>query len=132
MKTKGIYTGVALCIAFACASSASAASLQTVSGFTNPGALTMQKYIPDGMPSQAPMVVVLHGCQQDGPEYYQKSGWKKMADLYKFALLVPTQPSGNNGNRCFNWFEKGDFQRGSGESASIVNAMSKVVADHAL
>jgi len=111
---------------------AAAASLQGVSGFTNPGSLTMQKYIPDGMASQAPMVVVLHGCQQNGAEYYEATGWKKLADKYKFALLVPTQTTSNNGSKCFNWFEKGDFERGKGEGASVVNAMEKVIADHGL
>ncbi len=109
-----------------------AASLQGVSGFSNPGALTMQKYIPDGMAPQAPLVVVLHGCQQNGNEYFQDTGWKKLADQHKFALLVPTQTSSNNQNSCFNWFQPEDFQRGKGEAASIVNAMDKVIADHGL
>jgi len=112
--------------------SAHAASLQGVSGFTNPGALTMQKYIPDGIGTSAPLVVTLHGCQQNGAEYYEATGWKKLADRYKFALLVPSQTSANNGNKCFNWFDPNDFGRGKGESASIVNAMDKVIADHGL
>ena len=41
---------------------ASAATLQLVSGFgTNPGAWTMYKYVPMSMPSNAPVVVLLHG-----------------------------------------------------------------------
>jgi len=111
---------------------AQAASVQTVSGFNNPGNLTMEKYVPDAMPSQAPLVVILHGCTQNGQEYLNKAGWKKMADLYKFAVLLPTQKSGNNMNACFNWFEPNDIDRGKGEGASIINAMDKVIADHAL
>ncbi len=113
-------------------SMAGAATLQGVSGFTNPGALTMQKYVPDGIAANAPLVVTLHGCQQNGTEYYDATGWKKLSDRYKFALLVPTQTTANNGNKCFNWFDPNDFGRGKGESASIVNAMDKVIADHGL
>lgn len=129
VRSMGVCLGLGI---YALASGAWAASLQTVSGFSNPGALTMQKYIPDGMPAQAPLVVVLHGCQQDGPEYYEKTGWKKMADQFKFALLLPTQPSSNNMGKCFNWFEPGDITRGQGEGASIINALNKVAADHVI
>ncbi|CAG1015301.1 Multifunctional esterase [Burkholderiaceae bacterium] len=117
--------------ALSCAT-ANAAQLQTVTGFTNPGSLTMQKYVPDGMPSGAPIVVVMHGCTQNGADYFNDAGWKKMADQYKFAVLVPSQTTSNNFNKCFNWFEPGDYTRGQGESQSIVNAMNKVIADHGL
>lgn len=114
------------------ASATQAASVQTVSNFTNPGNLTMEKYIPDAMPAQAPLVVILHGCTQNGQEYLNKAGWKKLADQYKFAVLLPTQKSANNMNACFNWFEPNDIDRGKGEGASIINAMDRVIADHAL
>src|SRR5574338_105081 len=109
--TSDVVRGVSFAVALFASFGASAASLQTVSGFTNPGALTMQKYIPDGMPSGAALVVVLHGCTQSGPEYYDKAGWKEMADRFKIALLVPSQTSSNNLNKCFNWFQPSDYSR---------------------
>ncbi|NEC10322.1 PHB depolymerase family esterase, partial [Streptomyces sp. SID7909] len=45
--------------------------------------------------------------------------WQKYADQWKFTLIAPQQPSGNNANSCFNWFETGDTARGQGEALSI-------------
>lgn len=107
-------------------------TIASVSGFSNPGNLNMYKYVPDGLPSGAPLVIALHGCSQNANDYFDDPGWDKMADTYGFALLVPEQKTGNNYGRCFNWFEPGDYQRGSGESASIMNAADKVISDHNL
>lgn len=109
-----------------------AATLPVVSGFDNPGGLNMYRYMPSGLQANAPLLVVLHGCTQNGEEYLESAGWKKMADQFKFAVLVPEQTSGNNFNKCFNWFEPGDYRRGQGESQSIVNAVDKVLDDHNL
>lgn len=108
------------------------AALPAVSGFDNPGNLTMYKYVPSALAANAPLVVALHGCTQNGEEYLNNAGWKKMADQFRFAVLVPEQKSANNQNKCFNWFEPGDYRRGQGESRSIINAMDKVIADHQL
>lgn len=108
------------------------AALQDVSGFSNPGSLTMQKYIPAGLPTGAPLVVVLHGCLQNGPEYHEASGWREMADRHQFALLVPSQNNSNHIAACFNWYRPEHIGRDRGESASIISAAKKVIADHGL
>ena len=42
-----------------------AAALAAVTSFgSNPGALDMYEYVPAGLPSGRPLVVVLHGCTQ--------------------------------------------------------------------
>lgn len=109
-----------------------AQSLTAVTGFgSNPGALTMYKYVPAGLPANAPLVVALHGCSQGASAYDAETGWVLLADRWKFALLLPEQPSANNSSRCFNWFEAGDIARGSGEALSIRQAVDKVRSDHA-
>ncbi|MFU8849995.1 PHB depolymerase family esterase [Micromonospora sp. SL1-18] len=106
---------------------AQAATLTQVTGFgSNPGSLAMYAYRPDGLPANAPAVVLLHGCTQDASGYFANSGWRKYADLWKFALIVPQQSSANNSSTCFNWFETGDTARGQGEALSI-----KQMVDHA-
>ncbi|MFD7484610.1 extracellular catalytic domain type 1 short-chain-length polyhydroxyalkanoate depolymerase [Streptomyces mirabilis] len=100
--------------------SASAASLTQVTGFgSNPGSLSMYTYVPDNLPSGAPVVVALHGCTQSASDYYSHSGWPKYADLYGFALVFPQTSSANNANSCFNWYQSGDYTRGQGEALSI-------------
>ncbi|SIN11524.1 extracellular catalytic domain type 1 short-chain-length polyhydroxyalkanoate depolymerase [Micromonospora cremea] len=113
--------------AVALATPAQAASLTQVTGFgSNPGNLAMYAYRPDNLPANSPAVVLLHGCTQNASGYFTNSGWRKYADQWRFALIVPQQPSGNNANSCFNWFEPGDTARGQGEALSI-----KQMVDHA-
>ena len=113
----------------ACA--AQAQSLTQVTGFgSNPGALTMFKYVPSGLPANAPLVVALHGCSQSASNYDAETGWVLLADRWKFALLLPEQTSGNNSSRCFNWFEAGDIARGAGEALSVKQMVDRMKSDH--
>ncbi|HYH94729.1 PHB depolymerase family esterase, partial [Hyalangium sp.] len=108
------------------------ASLTQVASFgTNPGNLTMYKYVPAGVPANAPLVVALHGCTQTASAY-QGAGWNALADVLKFHVLYPEQKSGNNASSCFNWFEVGDIARGQGEALSIKQMVDKMKADHSI
>lgn len=99
---------------------AQAAGLQQVTGFgSNPGNLQMFQYVPDSLPSGAPLVVALHGCTQSAGDYYSHSGWSKYADMYGFALVLPQTTTANNANSCFNWYQSSDYTRGQGEALSI-------------
>lgn len=110
--------------------SASAAGIVEVTGFgSNPGALKMFRYVPDGLPSGRPVVVAMHGCTQDAAGYGTGSGWVQLADRFGFSVVLPQQQSGNNFNKCFNWFEAGDIARGQGEAASIAQMVTKQIAD---
>lgn len=108
-----------------------AQSLTQVTGFgSNPGALTMYKYVPAGLPAGAPLVVALHGCAQSASSYDAETGWILLADRWKFALVLPEQTTGNNSSRCFNWFETGDITRGAGEALSIKQMVDRMKSDH--
>ncbi|MET8259585.1 PHB depolymerase family esterase [Micromonospora sp. NPDC005553] len=125
----GAVAGLALAVtgAVAVAAPAQAATLTQVTGFgSNPGNLAMYAYRPDNLPANSPAVVLLHGCTQNASGYFANSGWQKYADQWKFSLIVAQQPSGNNANSCFNFFESGDTTRGQGEALSI-----KQMVDHA-
>ncbi|WP_300337819.1 PHB depolymerase family esterase [Accumulibacter sp.] len=107
--------------------------LVEVTGFgANPGELRMYTYLPEGLPADAPLVVVLHGCTQSAASYNKGSGWSTLADRYGFALLFPQQQWNNNPLRCFNWFRPEDNERERGEPLSIRQMVGKMVADHAV
>jgi poly(hydroxyalkanoate) depolymerase family esterase len=109
---------------------ASAASLQEVTGFgTNPGALRMFRYVPDGLPAGRPVVVALHGCTQNAAGYGTGSGWTQLADRWGFSVVLPQQQSANNASLCFNWFQSGDIARGQGEAASVAQMVERQVGD---
>jgi len=109
---------------------AAAASLQEVTGFgTNPGALRMFRYVPDGLPSGRPVVVALHGCTQDAAGYGTGSGWIQLADRWRFSLVLPQQSTANNASSCFDWFQSGDMEFGQGEAASVAQMVDRQLAD---
>ena len=107
--------------------------LVEVSGFgSNPGELKMYTYLPEGLPADAPLVVVLHGCTQSAASYNKGSGWSTVADRHGFALLFPQQQWNNNPLRCFNWFRPEDNERERGEPLSIKQMVEKMAADHGI
>ncbi|MEU5363177.1 PHB depolymerase family esterase [Streptomyces sp. NPDC005925] len=121
---------VALLTALLTPTTARAASLQEVTGFgTNPGALRMFRYVPDGMPAGRPVVVALHGCTQNASGYGTGTGWLQLADRWGFSVVLPQQQSANNASSCLNWFETGDIERGRGEAASIAQMVDRQLAD---
>ena len=107
--------------------------LSDLRGFgTNPGELRARTYLPQGLPANAPLVVVLHGCTQNASIYDEGSGWSQLADDHGFALLFPEQRRSNNGNLCFNWYEPGDARRGRGEALSICQMVQHMTVTHGL
>ena len=109
---------------------APSAAVEEVTGFgSNPGALRMYRYVPDGLPSGRPVVVAMHGCTQNAAGYGTASGWTELADRWGFSVVLPGQTGANNPSNCFNWFQAGDITRGSGEAASIAQMADRQVAD---
>lgn len=97
-----------------------AVTLTEVTGFgSNPGALKMFKFVPSGLPSGAPLVVVLHGCTETASSYGAQTEWGNLGQRFGFAVVFGEQESANNSLSCFNWFQPGDIARGQGEALSI-------------
>lgn len=107
--------------------------LEELTGFgSNPGKLVARTFVPDNLPSGAPLVVVLHGCTQNASLYDKGSGWSQLAAREGFALLYPEQQRSNNPNLCFNWYLPGDARRDHGEAMSISQMVAHMVARHGL
>jgi poly(hydroxyalkanoate) depolymerase family esterase len=107
------------------------ASLTEVADFgPNPGHLRMLAQIPEDLPKNPALVVVLHGCQQTAEGYALGSGWSQLAEREKFILLAPEQRGGNNPHHCFNWFTERNTARGSGEAGSIHAMVEHLAAAH--
>jgi poly(hydroxyalkanoate) depolymerase family esterase len=99
---------------------------------TNPGNLKMYTYLPEKVPDNAPLVVVLHGCTQNAEEYAERTQWNRLADRFGFAVIYPEQKMLNNGFSCFNWFSPADASRDGGESLSIKQMIDKMRTDHSI
>lgn len=104
-------------------------SLTQVSGFgSNPGNLQMFTYAPAGLPANAPVVLVLHGCTQTAAAM-EASGWTAAAAAQKLYLIYAQTSSSNNASSCFNWFELGDIARDQGEALSLRQMVGWVLAN---
>ncbi|MCE9680566.1 PHB depolymerase family esterase [Shewanella sp. AS1] len=90
----------------------------------NPGELTARYFVPEKYDNRA-LVVLLHGCVQEGVTLADKSGLTALASSHHFAVLVPQQSYENNVKACFNWFSNQDTQQDSGEMLSIKNMIAK-------
>jgi poly(hydroxyalkanoate) depolymerase family esterase len=88
----------------------------------------MLVYVPERLPSMAPLVVALHGCSQSADEYDYGTGWSTLADRLGFAVVYPEQQPANNPKNCFSWFLPGDTARDRGEALSIRQMVEHAVA----
>ncbi len=79
-----------------------------------------------------PLVLVLHGCNQDAAEISSGSGWNQLADSLGFYVLYPEQKGANNMFKCFNWFLKDDQEKDKGEIASIHEMVTYAVSHYSI
>jgi poly(hydroxyalkanoate) depolymerase family esterase len=83
-----------------------------------------------------PVVVVLHGCTEQGPDIAYLSRFDLEAEKHGFLVVYPNQADytqisptafDGNGSHCWNWFLPQGQQRGSGEPALIAGLTREAV-----
>ena len=113
--------------------------------YTNPAdglRRTAWLYQPHGWTTErsAPLVVMLHGCTEQGPDIAYLSHFDAEAERHGFRVLYPnqaafTQPTtttfDGNGSMCWNWFLPQGQQRDSGEPALIAGLTREAAAQFA-
>jgi poly(hydroxyalkanoate) depolymerase family esterase len=85
-------------------------------------------YLPRGHdPSRrAPLVVWMHGCQQDPEAFAAGSRIAAFADDGGFLVLLPRQSRLANSQRCWNWFDP-RTAGGAGEAAIVAAQVAAVM-----
>ncbi|MCW5908946.1 MAG: PHB depolymerase family esterase [Chitinophagales bacterium] len=99
---------------------------------SNPGDVNAWKYVPSNMPSNAPLVVVMHGCTQSASSYSTETAWNTLAETHKFYVAHIGQKSSNNSSSCFNYWEPGDHNRNQGEGLSIKQVTDYMKANYSI
>ena len=93
------------------------------------GSRSYAVYTPPGLRrgAPAPLVVVLHGCNQSGMDAALGTDVNAFADRAGFVVLYPEQSAADNLQRCWNWFDPRHQARGFGEPAAIARITETVL-----
>lgn len=87
-------------------------------------------YVPQGVWAEPlPLVVMLHGCQQNIDQLAQGTRMNLLADRHGFAVLYPEQSRQAHIHGCWNWYD--DSERGGlGEMHAVVDLVDKLIDAH--
>jgi poly(hydroxyalkanoate) depolymerase family esterase len=78
---------------------------------------------------RVPLMMMLHGCQQDVNTFATESGMNLVAEKYGFVVLYPEQGYIDNGMKCWNWFLPINQERHSGELSIAVGMIDIIDKD---
>ncbi|MTW02474.1 PHB depolymerase family esterase [Duganella ginsengisoli] len=90
-------------------------------------------YVPANYHGQPmPLLVMLHGCTQDPDDFAAGTRMNALAEEQGLLVVYPAQSRQANQQRCWNWFNALDQQRGQGEPAIIAGIAQQVAAQYAV
>jgi poly(hydroxyalkanoate) depolymerase family esterase len=90
-------------------------------------------YLPAAVSSRQrlPLLVMLHGCQQDARAFAEGTRMNDFAERHDFIVLYPEQSRTANSYGCWNWFHPAAL-RGAGDAGAIVRIVRKVAKTYAV
>lgn len=89
-------------------------------------------YIPSGFAAAPrPLVVMLHGCQQNAADFATSTHMNELAERKGFVVLYPQQAAASDRNRCWHWYKRAT-QQGLGDIDLIARMMEQVQALHGI
>ena len=80
--------------------------------------------------SPMPLVMMLHGCGQTPDDFAAGTRMNALAEEFGLLVAYPSQPMASNANKCWNWFNRSDQVRGTGEPSLIAGIVRTILHDH--
>jgi len=93
------------------------------------GARDYRLFVPSAPRMPAPLVVMLHGCTQTPDDFAAGTGMNALAEAQGVFVAYPAQSARANGQRCWNWFEPADQERGAGEPEIIAGITRALIGE---
>ena len=82
----------------------------------------------EGSAPLLPLLVMLHGCQQDAPDFARGTGMNELAAQAPCLVLYPEQLAKANQMRCWNWYDIAHQGPHAGEPAMLVALTRKIIS----
>ncbi|WP_071057753.1 PHB depolymerase family esterase [Pelistega sp. MC2] len=79
-----------------------------------------------------PLVVMLHGCQQDSALFAQGSQMNVVAQRNGFVVLYPQQSRRYHLTNCWHWYDTNKHHQGMAEAHSIMSIIQSTIMMHRL
>jgi poly(hydroxyalkanoate) depolymerase family esterase len=91
-------------------------------------------YLPHRLPDTPagqgwPLIVMLHGCQQDATQFAQGTRMNQLAEDKACAVLYPQQAIGVQAQRCWRWYDR-STQQGDGDTAALAALIESVCGQY--
>jgi poly(hydroxyalkanoate) depolymerase family esterase len=97
------------------------------------GTMAYMTYVPRSDRSRDPaLVVMLHGCGQTPEDFAAGTRMNQLADHHGCVVVYPAQSAQANRMHCWNWFERRDQLRDSGEPGLIADIARHVGREHGI
>ncbi|MCC6071378.1 alpha/beta hydrolase family esterase [Massilia sp. GCM10020059] len=87
-------------------------------------------YMPPAVPPQGiPLVIMLHGCDQNANAFAQGTRMNLIAEKQGYAVVYPQQSKASHPQACWKWYDRAT-QEGGGDVGLIVGIVNTVTASH--
>jgi poly(hydroxyalkanoate) depolymerase family esterase len=86
-------------------------------------------FVPSGAPRRRPLLVMLHGCTQNPDDFAVGTGMNDLAQAEQVFVVYPGQASAANQSYCWNWFNRQDQERGSGEPSILAGLTRELIQE---